>query len=181
MKMKKVLALVFALMMMIASVAMAEEVEVKQEFNWETVSATEAVKALLPQGEFVTLDRYGVTLWLHSSMKPVESTEYTYEYADETGALHFMVKEEPLPDGVNSTEELIAYIEKNVADKGLVTPTKINGLFCMNYTANEGDTAVVTLIGSDRTIVSFAFMNMSNESVNQLNSLIIASIQPAAK
>ena len=179
MKMKKVLALVFVLMM-IVPVAMGD-VEAKQELNWETISAMDAVQAMLPQGQFVTLDRYGVSLWLHGSMQPVENTEYSYEYADETGALHFVVKEEPVPDEVNTTEDLIAYIEKNVADKGLVTPTKINGLFCMNYTANEGDTAVVTLIGSDRTIVSFAFMNMSNESVNQLNSLIIASIQPAAK
>ena len=148
---------------------------VKQALRWEDVENAEGIAPVLEMGQFTTLVKYDLDMWIPNTMKKVENTEHVYEFTSEDGTLHFYVRDEEIPAELADPQTLFNAL-KEKADGGAVTPSSINDMFCYTLSMNAGDDAIVVFVG-DGHAVSFVFNNMTLQNSASFAKVMIASLQ----
>lgn len=184
--MKKLLALVMALMLALPGIALAEpaedgEVTFRETYNWEDVDP--AMAALADSlGAFVTLEDLGLKMWIPEELAPVEPQGEGTLYAFFSEEMMFGVRIflEPLPDDVDAND-MAALAEYFVSAKAenVASVAAVNGFPCIIYYSGTEECLAFRL--DDGSVVTFAFdlQNEDDWSVPLYFQFMYLSIQKA--
>ena len=175
--MKKLIIIVFAVLMLTVSAVFAQETEL-MEIKWEDIA--EGVEQSGIEGDFYSVSDVGLVMWIPSVL--IENELTAEDMAD--GMILFLASEEG--DGfmfVNYMDLEGATLED--AYEGLleepgyedVEMGLINGLKALTYTAAEYDMMGLSFIDENGYMIQFLFFPMSNEGFAQLATIMAASIQ----
>ena len=172
--MKKILALIFSLMMLFSVSAMAEEESNVLNFN-------EAVMAELP-GEFVLLEEFGMMFYLPSSMQQIELTEADIAnggYAGWTdgaaGGISIGCRPSADAEGnpITDYETLCAFYNESGLTSKMVT---LNEIPCVTFSTEDASLFGVSYLLSDGSVLAFTFTGVVENTV-VLSSIMLALME----
>ena len=174
--MKKILALtLIALLTFVSALAETSLPEV----NWSDFEAKAA--EIDSDGRFVELDDFALRFWLPSTFVETELTEQDLE--NDIVALYMMGEDYGVAvqflegsDGMTAEDFASALMQGEAKDVELGL---INGFEAINYTADGLDALYVTFVTEAGNLLQFIFWPMSDEGMEAITTLAVASIQEA--
>jgi hypothetical protein len=173
--MKKLFALVLALVMALSVTAMAETASV-DVVDWDGLISNEGMDAFVANGQFYNLDALGLKIWIPNGIQPVESEYTAYLFSDEEGTHGVSVFVEAAPEGLDPTDPdaLYAYVV-NVVGGEQAAPTVVNGIYCVSYTLGGEDLVqyCMTYGTGDGNLVHFVVDGVDSTSQEDLIALML--------
>ena len=171
--MKKIIALLTLLCLLLTATALAEEV------NWADIEPTISAYGL--EGDFVTFDEVAVKIWIPSSMQQLELTEEDVEQGfiayflddDETAQISVVYVD---TDGMSLTDYADQLPEYGATDIAIET---INGLDAVTYTVTETDSLSVAFTTQKGYILEITMAPISVEGADIAWGIVGSSIQAA--
>ena len=184
--MKKLFALILAVLMVLgcAAVASAEEVQTL-ELNWEDIAkeieASEEMKAAW-SGDFVTMDEIAMKLYIPASFEQTELTDEDRE----AGYIAYFTMGEDKGVGIQYVDmggmSLEEYAQALTEEYGYeCTNAVVNGLPALAYSFTEDDreTAVLAFSTEMGYILEIAFAPTNDEGFAAVAAVLMASVQAA--
>ena len=181
--MKKLIALVLALMLVLPAFAAAEEAALEtaavetETVKWEETLSNGALSSHVSEGAFVYLDKLGLTMWIPDGLKKQEAEDpVVYWFTDETGTYGMTVFLEEIED-VNTADRaaLLSYIREYLDPEA--SASEINGLYCVNYTLGGEDLlqALLTFPAGEGRVLTFVFEPFSKEMNEDTVAVLLMS------
>ncbi len=178
--MKKIIALVLALVLALSAVgAFAEAAPEQVELNWETVEPTLADFGLT--GDFVTFEQIAVKLWVPASMTAVELTQ---EDIDNGFIAYFLDDDQTAQISVvyvdvsgMSLEEYAAKLPELGATE--IEAVTINGLPAISYVLEENDCVCIAFATEAGYILEVTMAPKSVEGADIAWAIVGSSIMAA--
>ena len=183
--MKKLFALLLALVMLFAlsATAMAEEAKgsddtasVPKTLSWFT--ARRGIQQAELSGEFYQIQDLDIDIWVPDLLQPVEEVSENTFCAFEAENKGAVISVNHLTfDGQPTLEE----VEKMAVDQGSVSDGMfwINGFDTLVLETKSEDSLSVIIMITDGGAMEFAFAPISNPDVYSMASLVMATIKPA--
>ena len=174
--MKKLLAILLALVMLLglSAVAMAEEAEEQRPLlSW--MSARRMIEQNGLEGAFYQVGSLNCDLWVPAQLQPVEAPDGAYcAFATEDGAVSITVNH-LFFEGDPTLED----IEEALPDWGCVSNGVywINDILALVYENAEEDTLSALVLLGEGDAMEFVFTPVSNQQVYSLASLVLCTIQ----
>lgn len=171
--MKKIVAILMMLCMLLTATAFAEAAEV----NWADVEP--AIEAYGLQGDFVTLDEIAVKIWIPASMQAVELTEEDVQqgfiayFADDEASISVVYVD---VEGM-TLEDYAAQVAEAGGQE--VTTEVINGLPALEYQLPENDCLCVAFTTEAGYILEITMAPLSVEGADIAWGIVGSSIQAA--
>lgn len=181
--MKKLMAVLLVLSLLIGSAAVFAQAETKTEdevveLNWADFE--DVIKNENWKGGFFSFDEVAVKFFVPEIFLPVELDD---EMREEGYIAYFMPKDESAGIGVQYVDaemkDADAYIEA-LKDLGVTDAEKltVNGLPAVSYTnPDDKDVMVLALVTEKGYVLEFAFSPVSDEGFLAVSTVMIASIQ----
>lgn len=174
------IALALAMLLSLAVCACAEAVGTVT-LNWEDYASVLETDGV--EGDFYTLENYNMMFWVPSALPQVELTEkdaaegYICMFAADDGktfATLYTIEN----DTITSMDQFLTGLAETEATD--VERVNINGLDCVAYSTADVDAEYVTFLSESNELMQFAFSPVSDEDINAVFMVMMASIQPAA-
>ena len=181
--MKKLMAVLLVLSLLIGSAAVFAQAETKTEdevveLNWADFE--EVIKNENWKGGFFSFDEVAVKFFVPEIFLPVELDD---EMREEGYIAYFMSKDESAAIGVQYVDaemkDADAYIEA-LKDLGVTDAEKltVNGLPAVSYTnPDDEDVICLAMVTEKGYILEFVFSPISDEGFLAVSRIMVASIQ----
>lgn len=171
--MKKFVALMMMLCLVLASAAMAESV------TWDEVGAP-AVEAYELNGDFVSLDDIGLTIWVPAELnytEPSEEDAANGRYAlfvDEDQECYLAVDALAV-EGMTLDQAL-----ENAVANGMTEPeiVNINGLDALSYADPNNNIGCIVLVDTNSNMIIFSFSPVDSDAGKIAFAVIGSSLMP---
>ena len=184
--MKKLFAMILAVLMVLgcAAVASAEQVETL-ELNWEDfakeIEASEEMKAAW-SGDFVTMEEIALKLYIPASFEQAELTDEDRE----AGYIAYFTMGEDAGIGIQYVDmggvSLEEYAQLLTEEYGYeCMDAVVNGLPALAYsfTENDRETSVLAFSTEKGYILEIAFAPTNDEGFAAVAAVLMASVQAA--
>ena len=174
--MKKLLAILLALVMLLglSAAAMAEEAEEQRPLlSW--MSARRLIEQNGLEGAFYQVGSLNCDLWVPAQLQPVEAPDGAYcAFATEDGAVSITVNHLFF-----ESDPTLEDIEEVLPDWGCVSSGVywINDILALVYENAEEDTLSALVLLGEGDAMEFVFTPVSNQQVYSLTSLVLCTIQ----
>lgn len=171
--MKKFVALMMTLCLVLASAAMAESV------TWDEVGAP-AVEAYELNGDFVSLDDMGLAIWIPAELnytEPSEEDAANGRYAlfiDEDQECYLAV------DAVSVEGMTLDQALENAVANGMTEPeiVNINGLDAVTYADPNNNIGCIVLVDTNSNMIIFSFGPVDSDAGKIAYAVIGSSLMP---
>ena len=183
--MKKLFALILAVLMVLGCVAVASAEQAQTlQLNWEEyaaeIEASEEAKATLA-GDFVTMEEIALKLYIPAAFEQVELTDEDRE----AGYIAYFAMGEDMGIGIQYVDadgmSLEEYAQRLTEDGIECTNAVVNGLPALGYSFTEDDreTAVLAFATEKGYILEIAFAPTNDEGFGAVATVLMASVQAA--
>ena len=183
--MKKLFALILAVLMVLGCVAVASAEQVETlELNWEDfakeIEASEEMKAAW-SGDFVTMDEIAMKLYIPASFEQTELTDEDRE----AGYIAYFTMGEDAGIGIQYVDmggmSLEEYAQRLTEDGIECTNAVVNGLPALAYSFTEDDreTAVLAFSTEKGYILEISFVPANDKGFAAGATVVMASGQAA--
>ena len=183
--MKKLFALILAVLMVLGCVAVASAEQAQTlQLNWEEyaaeIEASEEAKATLA-GDFVTMEEIALKLYIPAAFEQVELTDEDRE----AGYIAYFAMGEDVGIGIQYVDaggmSLEEYAQRLTEDGIECTNAVVNGLPALAYSFTEDDreTAVLAFSTEKGYILEISFAPTNDEGFAAVAAVLMASVQAA--
>ena len=183
--MKKLFALILAVLMVLGCVAVASAEQAQTlQLNWEEyaaeIEASEEAKATLA-GDFVTMEEIALKLYIPAAFEQVELTDEDRE----AGYIAYFAMGEDMGIGIQYVDadgmSLEEYAQLLTEDGIECTNAVVNGLPALAYsfTENDRETSVLAFSTEMGYILEIAFAPTNDEGFGAVATVLMASVQAA--
>ncbi len=173
--MKKIVALLMLVCIALLPAAVAESV------TWEEVGGA-AVEAYGLEGDFVTFDEMGLSIWIPSDLSSVEPSEE--DVANGRYALYIDNDQECYlaVDAINVEGMTLDQALENAVNNGMTEPemVTINGLDAVTYADPNNNIGVIVLVDTNSNMIIFSFGPVDSDEGKIAYGVIASSLMPAA-
>ena len=177
--MKKIIALLLAVVMCMSLTAFAETTVENEVITWADMESAVAEAGL--EGEFKTFEDAGAKIWIPTTLLECELTDE--DKAD--GCLgYFMTEDETSAiavwymdlEGMSIEDYMAALAEVGATE---IEQCTVNGLTCVSYIVTEDDIACVDYVADNGYILEVTCYPYSDEAFQIVIGAVCASIQAA--
>lgn len=183
--MKKLFALILAVLMVLGCVAVASAEQAQTlQLNWEEyaaeIEASEEAKATLA-GDFVTMEEIALKLYIPAAFEQVELTDEDRE----AGYIAYFAMGEDMGIGIQYVDadgmSLEEYAQRLTEDGIECTNAVVNGLPALAYSFTEDDreTAVLAFSTEKGYILEISFVPTNDKGFAAVATVVMASVQAA--
>ena len=183
--MKKLFALILAVLMVLGCVAVASAEQAQTlQLNWEDyaaeIEASEEAKATLA-GDFVTMEEIALKLYIPAAFEQVELTDEDRE----AGYIAYFAMGEDMGIGIQYVDadgmSLEEYAQRLTEDGIECTNAVVNGLPALAYSFTEDDreTAVLAFSTEKGYILEISFVPANDKGFAAVATVVMASVQAA--
>lgn len=183
--MKKLFALILAVLMVLGCVAVASAEQAQTlQLNWEEyaaeIEASEEAKATLA-GDFVTMEEIALKLYIPTAFEQVELTDEDRE----AGYIAYFAMGEDMGIGIQYVDadgmSLEEYAQRLTEDGIECTNAVVNGLPALAYSFTEDDreTAVLAFSTEKGYILEISFVPANDKGFAAVATVVMASVQAA--
>ena len=183
--MKKLFALILAVLMVLGCVAVASAEQAQTlQLNWEEyaaeIEASEEAKAAL-SGDFVTMEEIALKLYIPAAFEQVELTDEDRE----AGYIAYFAMGEDMGIGIQYVDadgmSLEEYAQRLTEDGIECTNAVVNGLPALAYSFTEDDreTAVLAFSTEKGYILEISFVSANDKGFAAVATVVMASVQAA--
>ena len=183
--MKKLFALILAVLMVLGCVAVASAEQAQTlQLNWEEyaaeIEASEEAKATLA-GDFVTMEEIALKLYIPAAFEQVELTDEDRE----AGYIAYFAMGEDMGIGIQYVDadgmSLEEYAQRLTEDGIECTNAVVNGLPALAYsfTENDRETAVLAFSTEKGYILEISFVPANDKGFAAVATVVMASVQAA--
>ena len=183
--MKKLFALILAVLMVLGCVAVASAEQAQTlQLNWEEyaaeIEASEEAKATLA-GDFVTMEEIALKLYIPAAFEQVELTDEDRE----AGYIAYFAMGEDMGIGIQYVDadgmSLEEYAQRLTEDGIECTNAVVNGLPALAYSFTEDDRETAVLAFSTETgyILEISFVPANDKGFAAVATVVMASVQAA--
>lgn len=183
--MKKLFALILAVLMVLGCVAVASAEQAQTlQLNWEEyaaeIEASEEAKATLA-GDFVTMEEIALKLYIPAAFEQVELTDEDRE----AGYIAYFAMGEDMGIGIQYVDadgmSLEEYAQRLTEDGIECTNAVVNGLPALAYSFTEDDreTAVLAFSTEKGYILEISFVPANDRGFAAVATVVMASVQAA--
>ena len=183
--MKKLFALILAVLMVLGCVAVASAEQAQTlQLNWEEyaaeIEASEEAKATLA-GDFVTMEEIALKLYIPAAFDQVELTDEDRE----AGYIAYFAMGEDMGIGIQYVDadgmSLEEYAQRLTEDGIECTNAVVNGLPALAYSFTEDDreTAVLAFSTEKGYILEISFVPANDKGFAAVATVVMASVQAA--
>ena len=183
--MKKLFALILAVLMVLGCVAVASAEQAQTlQLNWEEyaaeIEASEEAKATLA-GDFVTMEEIALKLYIPAAFEQVELTDEDRE----AGYIAYFAMGEDMGIGIQYVDadgmSLEEYAQRLTEDGIECTNAVVNGLPALAYSFTEDDreTAVLAFSTEKGYILEISFVPANDKGFAAVATVVMAAVQAA--
>ena len=183
--MKKLFALILAVLMVLGCVAVASAEQAQTlQLNWEEyaaeIEASEEAKATLA-GDFVTMEEIALKLYIPAAFEQVELTDEDRE----AGYIAYFAMGEDMGIGIQYVDadgmSLEEYAQLLTEDGIECTNAVVNGLPALAYsfTENDRETSVLAFSTEKGYILEISFVPANDKGFAAVATVVMASVQAA--
>ncbi len=178
--MKKLFAMIMALVLALGcTAALAEEAQVNT-VNWADV---ESYVAEL-EGGFTALQDLGIQMWMPAVIAQTEvPADYAaqgmlYAFSTADGTAGFTVTLSVLNEGYTVDDFMAAMVESGATE---VETGLINGIPCYTFDRADADASCVVYAFGENQVLTFTYAPMSDEGFKSTTMFMMSSVMPIAE
>ncbi len=174
-EMKKLFAMMMALILALGCAAGLAEGTETREINWADVEPAVAEV----DGGFVAMEDLGIQMWLPSVITATEITDelaqqgILYAFAANDGSAGVTVAAQMLPEGYTIEDYIAGMAEAGATE---VETGIINGLNCCTFDMADMDASCVLYSYGENSVVLFSYLPMSDEGFKSTAQVIMCSV-----
>ena len=179
--MKKLLALILAVLLMLSYSGLCEMKEAPTVYDWTQIAPY--AEQIDPDGKMMIYEDYDLLFWVPSALTQTEITQEQSEagwldcYVSEADPEYYIVVLFNFQgEGLETVEDLLGAIEGQYDD---YTYANINGFNALMLMMNNNTTMTVVISAGDGYFLQIIYNHVDDEANMNLSGLSLASIQHA--